>query len=157
MREKFIYWLFKHSQSVYVKFKKQEAWSITRKELMEHPKDSLGYAIGCFLTKNDYQLMPKVENHDVFHVLLNYDTKVQDEVALQFVCFGNGKNSPYSFAALLAGIMLFPEHINYYIRSYRLGKNCNQFYQLEYKKLLHYPLKELRATIFNKQQIFNIQ
>ena len=157
MREKFIYWLFRNTQRIYVKFKNQKAWEITSKELMNYPKDSLGFVLGNFLTKNSFELMPKIENHDVFHVLTGYGTKVQDEIALQYLCFGNGKNSLYSFGSLLVGILLFPDYLNYYIKSYRLGKNCNQFYHFNYKKLLNYSLSEIREIIFNKQQILNIQ
>ena len=157
MRKKFIYWLFKHSQRMYIKFKRKKAWEITSKELLEYPKESFGYHLGKLLEKNEFELLPKVERHDCYHLLTGYGTKVEDEIALQYVCLGNGKKSPYLFGVLLIGTIILPEYFKYYLKSYQLGKKCNQFHHFQYQRLLHFSFQEIRETIFNKQQILQIQ
>lgn len=157
MRKKFIYWLFKHSQRMYIKFKRKKAWEISSKELLEYPKESFGYHLGKLLEKNEFELLPKVERHDCYHLLTGYGTKVEDEIALQYVCLGNGKKSPYLFGVLLIGTIILPAYFMYYLKSYQLGKNCNQFHHLQYQRLLHFSFQEIRETIFNKQQILQIQ
>lgn len=156
MRKKLIHWLFKHSQRIYTRFKKKKAWGITNKDLLKYPKDTFGFHLGNFLQKNGFELLPKVERHDAYHLLTGYGTKVEDEIALQYLCFGNGKRSPYLIGVIIVGTFILPDYIKYYIKSYQLGKNCNQFYHFNYKNLLNYSLLELRETIFNKQQIINI-
>jgi ubiquinone biosynthesis protein Coq4 len=157
MRKKFIHWLFKHSQIIYTKFKKNKPWGITTKQLLEYQKNSFGYNLGSFLQKNGFELLPKVERHDAYHLLTGYGTKVEDEIALQYVCFGNGKRSVYLFGVIIVGTFILPEYINYYLKSYKLGRNSNQFHHFKYQNLLDYSLTELREIIFTKQQILQIQ
>ena len=157
MRKKIIFWLFEHSQRIYIKFKTKKPWGISTEELLTYSKDSFGFHLGELLTKNNFELLPNVERHDCYHLLTNYGTKVEDEIALQYVCFGNGKRSPYLFGVVLIGTIILPEYYNYYIKSYKLGKNCNQFHHFNYKNLLQFSLQEIKESIFNTQQILQIQ
>jgi len=153
MRKKLIIWLFEKSEKKYTKFKKKQPWNITRAQLLEYPDDTLGFALGTFLQANEFELIPKVERHDVYHVLTGYGTEVQDEIALQYLCFGNGKRSPYLFGVTILGTLLLPDYWKYYIESYKLGKSCNPFHQFNYLHLLNYSLDELRTIIFNKEEL----
>ena len=153
MRKKLIIWLFKHSQKIYTKFKRKKSWGISRTELLTYPKETFGYHLGDFLEKNNYELIPKVERHDAYHVLTNYGTTVEDEIALQYVCFGNGKRSPYLIGVILIGTLLLPEYYNYYKSSFSLGKNCNTFHHFKYNRLLSYSMNELQLSIFSTSQI----
>lgn len=157
MREKTLIWLFSHTQKKYLKLKNKKSWNISRKELLEFPKKTLGNELGLFLKKNDFELLPKAERHDAYHVLTGYDTKVKDEIALQYLCLGNGKISPYLMGVILIGTLLLPEYLNYYIQSYKLGKTSNQFHLFDYKDLLNIPLQKLREVIFNKEQLIIIR
>ena len=157
MRKEFIYWLFEHSQRIYIKFKNKNPWDITTDELLTYSKESFGYHLGMLLKTNNFQLLPKVERHDCYHLLTCYGTTVEDEVALQYVCFGNGKRSPYLLDVLFIGTLILPEYCKYYYKSYKLGKNCNQFHHFKYENLLQFPFQETREAIFSKQQILQIQ
>lgn len=157
MRKKFIYWLFEHSQRMYIKFKNKKPWGITSDELLSYPKDSFGYHLGILLKTNNFELLPKVERHECYHLLTGYGTAVEDEIALQYVCFGNGKRSPYLLGVLLIGTLILPEYYKYYIKSYKLGSNCNQFHHFTYQNLLHFPFQEIQEAIFTKQQILQFQ
>ena len=157
MRKKFIYWLFEHSQRIYIQFKKKKPWGITSKELLLFPKETFGFQLGKMLQENGFELIPKVERHDAYHLLTGYGTKVEDEIALQYLCFGNGKRSLYLFSVLLVGTILLPDYYKYYIKSYKLGKNCNQFHHFNYKNILHFSMDEIQGEIFNKQQFLQIK
>ncbi len=153
MREKIILWLFDNTQKIYLKFKNREPWNISTEDLFLYKENSLGYNLGVFLKRNGFQLLPKVERHDVFHVITGIGTKVKDEIALQYLCFGNGKRGAYLYLAILAGIILFPEYISYYFKSYKLGKNSAIFHHFNFKKLLKIDVKKLRTMIFSTQQL----
>ncbi len=153
MRKKIIIWLFEQSQKIYTTFKKKKSWNLSRAMLLNYPKETLGYALGVFLEKNGFELIPKVERHDAYHVLTGYGTNVEDEIALQYVCFGNGKRSPYLFGVILLGTLLLPDYWRYYIKSYQFGKSCNPFHQFDYSKLLHHSLKDLRTIIFSQKEL----
>lgn len=147
MRKEIIVWLFEKSQSIYTKFKKKEPWNITSKELAEYPKKSIGHHLFVFLKENQFELIPKVERHDAYHIVTGYGTKVEDEIALQYLCYGNGKRSMYLFGVVFIGTLLLPDFLKYYLQSYKLGKRCNTFHHFDYKKLLRHDLKDFRSVI----------
>lgn len=153
MRKKLIIWLFKYSQLFYIQFKKKTPWNISKQQLLSYSKETLGYKLGEFLNEHNFELLPKVERHDAYHLITGYGTKVEDEIALQFLCFGNGKRSPYLLGVLCIGSLLLPEYYSYYLKSYQLGKNCNTFHHFNYKNLLNYSFKELQNAIFSKQEL----
>jgi len=156
-RKRLIEWLFEHSQNVYTKlFKSHEAWGIPRLELLTYPTYTFGRHLGEFLNKHGFELIAKVERHDAYHTLTGYGTKVEDEIALQCLCFGNGKRSLYLYGAMILGIIILPDYYNYYYKSYKTGKRANPFHQFDYKKLLHVDMNDFRQAIFSKAQRINV-
>ncbi|MFI1743635.1 Coq4 family protein [Thalassobellus sediminis] len=153
LRKKLIEWLFDKSQKVYTSlFKKHEAWGISKDELLSYNHESLGKHLGLFLDKNNFQLIPKVERHDAYHTITGYGTNVEDEIALQCLCFGNGKRSPYLYGAIILGVIILPDYYKYYYKSYNIGRNANAFHHYDYRKLLKVNIYEFRQIIFSKSQ-----
>lgn len=149
-RKKLIEFLFDKTQKVYTKmFKNHEPWGIYKAELLNYPEDSIGKHLGLFLDKNGFELISKVERHDAYHTITGYSTKVEDEIALQCLCFGNGKRSIYLYGAMILGIILLPDYYKYYYKSYRIGKSSNPFHHYDYKKLLNINIHDFRHSIFS--------
>ena len=138
-------------------FKKHESWKVTKDDLLKFPDESFGRHLGEFLSKNNFELIPKVERHDCYHVLCGYSTAVEDEIALQCLCYGNGKRSPYLYGAIILGVAILPDYYKYYFKSYNIGKAANPFHQFDYKKILKVSIQDLRTAIFSKSQLNNIQ
>ena len=150
-RKQLIIFLFEISQKLYTSiFKSHQPWGITVKDLLAYPKLSFGYHLGQFLSRNDFELIPKVERHDCYHVLTGYGTKVEDEVALQWLCYGNGKRSLYLYGSMLLGTVILPDYYKYYLDSYHIGKQANTFHYLNYQKLLKVNFEDFRMMIFSK-------
>jgi|GEM_PF-78730 len=153
-RKQLIEWLFEHSKRIYTGlFKNHKPWRITREDLLAYPKLSFGKQLGLFLKKHDFQLIAKVERHDAYHTLTGFSTQVEDEIALQWFCFGNGKRSLYLYGAIILGTVILPDYWSYYKASHKLGKSANPFHQLKYEKLLRVNLNDLRTTFFSKSQL----
>ncbi len=147
MRAFFIETLYEWTKKPYQKwFKKDLPWNLSVKELIQYPKESLGFHLGCFLLRHDFSPQPKLENHDVFHVLTNTGITVYEEIAMQYYLFGNGKRSAYLLFVLLIGTALYPDKIKFFIHAYRKGKKALPFYQLAYQKLLYQSLSSLQKT-----------
>ncbi|MEP2936997.1 MAG: Coq4 family protein [Gilvibacter sp.] len=159
MRKKLVAKLFELSQGFYVRYFKQkkQAWGYTRASLLDFPKGTLGHEMGLFLESNGFEVIDKVERHDAYHVLLGFNTRAQDEVALQYLCFGNGKRSKYLFAVIALGSLILPEYIAYYYNCYKMGKQLNCFHSFDYKLLLNQPLDQLRAAICTSTQEHQIK
>lgn len=134
-------------------FKHHKAWGINTEELLTYPETSFGRHLGEFLDQNNFELIAKVERHDAYHTLTGYGTKVEDEIALQCLCFGNGKRSIYLYGAMILGIIILPDYYKYYYRSYCIGKASNPFHHYDYKKLLHINIDDFREAIFTRSQL----
>jgi len=111
MRALILETIYEWSKKPYQKwFKKNTAWNISTKKLMQYPQESLGFYLGCFLLKYNFEPQPRLENHDVFHVLTNIGTSVPEEVAMQYYLLGNGKRSMYLLSVIFLGTLLYPDN-----------------------------------------------
>lgn len=154
IRETLLVWLYEHSKTIYATyFKQNEPWQEDRDSLLAYPAGTLGHALGCFLTKNGFTMEAKLESHDVFHTIIGFDTKIEDELAMQYFLLGNGKRSLYMFMVLIPGSLLFPEHWLYFKKSHQNGKITPPFYHWDFYKLLNTPLQEIRQILFTNQLI----
>ncbi|AOW21747.1 Coq4 family protein [Urechidicola croceus] len=151
-RKKIVEWLFYTSEKIYTKyFKKNAPWGITKKDLLQLPENSFGNSLGKFLEKHNFDLIPKVERHDAYHIITGFGTNAEDEIALQYLCFGNGKRSKYLFAVIIIGTIIIPDYFKYYIKSYIIGTEVNTFHNFNYKKLLLQPTEHLKSALFTDE------
>jgi len=157
MRKQLIIWMFEHSQRIYTTlFKNHESWKITKSELLKLPEPTFGRHLGEFLKRHNFDLIPKVERHDCYHVLCGYSIKVEDEIALQCLCYGNGKRSPYLYGAIILGVAILPDYYKYYYKSFKIGKAANAFHHFDYQELLTTSISDFRAAMFPKHKLLNL-
>ena len=138
--------LYEWSLAPYQSLKSKTAWDVGIDDLLQFPKNTLGYDIGHFLSINSFDLQQKLESHDVFHVLTGTGITVPEEISMQFYLFGNGKRSPYLFTVILIGGLLYLDYSKLFYRTYKRGKSALRFYQLDFYKLLHQPLEKIKST-----------
>jgi hypothetical protein len=151
MKDIIIEQMYELSKKPYQKlFKNNKPWLITKQELLTMQQETLGFHLGCFLLKHNFSIQPQLEEHDVFHVLTNTNVSVQNEIAMQYYLFGNGKRSLYLFMVMISGLCFYPFSFKYFIKELKRGQQAHQFYQLNFEKLLHNPLKDI-------QNAFNIK
>jgi len=154
IRKKLITWLFNRSEKIYTTyFKKSQPWGLTRDDLLRQPDGSLGHRLGLFLLEHNFELLPKVERHDVYHIITGYGTAVEDEIAQQYLCLGNGKRSLYLIGVISIGTILLPEYTRYYYDSYQKGKQAAPFHHYQYQSLLHTNFDTFRNAIFSSQNL----
>ncbi|WP_130734603.1 hypothetical protein [Flavobacterium sp. J27] len=147
MKDKFIEKMYELSKKPYQKwFKKNRPWNTTSDELIAHPKASLGYELGNFLLRYNFEIQEKLEDHDVIHVLTNTGVSVVEEIGMQYFLLGNGKKSLYLFLVITTGLLFYPKQINYYLNQYEKGKKAHRFYDLDFYKMLSIPVHTLRTT-----------
>lgn len=144
MRHHLLTWLFELTAAPYAALKRDRVpWDLTPVELQRFPAGSLGRALGEDLERKGFVLMPRLEVHDVCHLLTGVDIDVPGEIALQFLLFGNGKRSLYLFGVLFLGTLLFPEHLHTFLAARRRGQALAPFYDVDYRPLLARPLVEV--------------
>jgi len=146
-RELILETLYEWSKIPYQKFiKKSDPWKITVTDLLKFPKESLGNHLALFLVKNSFEIQPKLEDHDVFHVLTNTGVTVPEEISMQYFLLGNGKRSLYQASVIVLGTFLFPDYIKSFISAYKRGKSTYTFHQLNFLKMLHQPMEKIKST-----------
>lgn len=135
----------------YYKFKKKKAWGISTAQLLQMPKNTFGHHLGLLLHSNCFELIPKVERHDAYHLVTGFSTPVKDEIALQYTCFANGKRIPYLLGVLTLGTLLLPDHLTYYRKAYQYGRALYSFHQYDYKTILPLDFKHFKTLVMNKK------
>ena len=133
----------------YVRIFKQrkKAWGLSNEQLLQFPTGSLGKELGYFLSQNDITLIPKLEDHDVMHVLLELETTVEDEAVMQFILLGNGKHTLFCIGTAALCWVLLPEFRKRLKNAYRRGKKMRKFHHWKFQFLLKEPLSLIRAMI----------
>lgn len=127
-------------------FKNGQPWNVNVSDFINLPEESLGFHLGCFLLKHNFEPQAKLEEHDIYHVLTNTGILVTDEINMQFYLLGNGKKSPFVFMVIATGLLFYPFRIKTYIESYKKGKQAHQFYHLDFLKMLPIPLENIKST-----------
>jgi ubiquinone biosynthesis protein Coq4 len=137
--------LFQLSEKPYAWLKSCEPWGLSAEALQRLPEGTLGRVMGLYLASKGFELLPKLERHDFYHLLTDTPTDVPHEVALQYLMLGNGKRSPYLFAVILLGTLVLPEQARLFLASYRRGAALRSFHELDFRALLTAPYAEVRA------------
>lgn len=133
-----------------IMFKKSAVWDLSLEDYLNNPKTSLGFHLGSFLVKSNFNIQPQLEEHDVYHVLTNTGITVVDEIDMQFYLLGNGKRTPFVFIVIMTGLIFHPNHLKRFLSSYKKGKQAHRFYDLDFSKMLAIPIQTIQ-TAFNIQ------
>ncbi len=161
LRARLIHWLVETTKPYYIRWFKKglqarltigQGWDVTKEQLTQYPSDTLGFQLAAFLKKENLSLMPLLEEHDVMHVLLEYEPTIVDEINMQFFLVGNGKRSLYAYGTAIIGAFLMPEHWGQYRRAYRRGQLALNFSKWDFQYLLKERTDDLRNLIFKKEQ-----
>ncbi len=152
LRLKFLLFMYQVSQKHYrlIFKRKKRKWVFTEEQLLLFKDDSLGKTLGEFYKKHGFRMIPQMENHDVYHLISEYSTSMIDEIAMQYLLFGNGKRSAYLLGVLLLGTVVFPEYFSQYKKAFIKGKNMRRFYHLDFESLLQQNFQQFKDFIEQK-------
>ncbi len=147
MRALLLETLYEWSKVPYQKYiKKDGAWNLSITDLLQYPETSLGFHLGCFLLKHSFEIQPKLESHDVYHVLTGTGISVPEEVSMQYYLWSNGKRSLYLYAVVVIGTLLYPDELRRFQKAFQRGRRALAFHQLNFLKLLDQPIQKLKTT-----------
>ena len=132
--------------------RKRRPWNVTMDSLKAMPAGSLGNDLYLFLKKNNLQIMPKAEFHDVYHVLFNFETCIRDEACIQFVPLGNGRYSLPYIACTIVSVLFYPEFWGDFYKAFAMGRRANKFHNWNFESLLNHHTQDIRRMIFDIDQ-----
>jgi ubiquinone biosynthesis protein Coq4 len=129
---------------------RNKSWHLTKADLRQYPDGSLGRGLAEFLDQNNFDILPFLETHDVYHVLLGYKPTIVDEARLYFWLLGNGKRSVEVFSTVLSGFVFLPDYWSDLMQHYRRGKACRNIAKWDFQFLMREDVDILRGVIFKK-------
>ena len=135
-------------------YKKRKPWNLRTEDLIQYPAGSLGNKLGNFLRDEQLQPIPRIERHDAFHLLFDFTTQIQDEVAIQYFLIGNGKISPFPIITSIFAALILPEWWDYFIQQFRKGMKARNIANWNFKELLHDDFNDLKKIV-NHQPVHN--
>lgn len=153
LRVKFLLFVYDKTQKLYRTYfkKKKRQWQFNEKQLLEFHKDSLGRKLGEFYKKYGFSMIPKMENHDVHHLITGIGTQFEEEIAMQYLLLGNGKLNAHLLAAIVLGTMILPEYSKMYMNAYRKGQSMRKFHHLNFEELLWQNFEHVKDFIQQKE------
>ncbi len=128
---------------------KNKKWKYTKAQLLQFPEATLGKDVGVFLETNNFDFIPFLETHDVYHVLFGYKTTISDESRLYFFLLGTGKYSLEVLGTVAVSLILLPELIFDFEKHYERGKNCVRIRKRRFQNELYTPTEKIRKQIFS--------
>ena len=107
------------------------------------PSNTIGNDIAKMLDENNLKLIPKSEDHDLKHLILEYGMATQDEIKMQAYLLGNGSRKLTCVLFLLSGI-LFPSLWKEYYQEYKKGKKSPSILKLSLEDCMKLQTNDMR-------------
>ncbi len=113
------------------------------------PPNTVGYHLHLLLEQHGYKLIPGFSNHDLKHLVLEYDMNLKDEVLMQAYLLGNGN---WSWACLMFfGLVLFMPGIWKQVpKHFVQGRRSPSIVGLYMVDCVRFPLSEVREAFGRK-------
>jgi hypothetical protein len=104
---------------------------------------TVGREIAEMLDEKGYRLIPKFENHDLKHIVLDYEMTMRDEIRMQAYLVGNGNRTVPCLIFLSLGLF-YPSIWGELGAEYRLGKKTNPIHLLTLNNCMGKSLAEIK-------------
>jgi hypothetical protein len=104
---------------------------------------TVGKEVATMLDNKGYRLIPKFENHDLKHIVLDYEMTMKDEIKMQAYLIGNGNKTLPCLIFLSLGIF-YPSIWKNLIHEYKQGKNTESIHYLTLEDCEKKSLKEIK-------------
>jgi hypothetical protein len=114
---------------------------------LNYPEETIGYQVSACLVKNNLDIIPNYENHDLKHIILGCGMTPEDEIRLQAFMFGNGNHSFPCIFLLVFGMILLPDMWSNFYHEYQKGKNSIPISSWNFEELALLNLKETQKKI----------
>jgi Coenzyme Q (ubiquinone) biosynthesis protein Coq4 len=131
---------------------RNRAWKLTKDHLSLFPKGSLGRDLSEFMESHNFDMLPYLETHDIYHVLLGYKPDIVDEARLYFFLLGNGKYSLEVLATVWVSLWLLPDYWGDLYNHFQRGADSHSIAKWDFRYLMHEDTQILRGIIFQQHE-----
>lgn len=104
---------------------------------------TVGREVAEMLDSKQYRLIPKFENHDLKHIVLEYEMTMEDEIKMQAYLIGNG-NLTFPCLMFLSLGIFYPKTWKELLREYQNGKDSKSIHFLTLDDCMEKQLKDIK-------------
>jgi hypothetical protein len=139
-------WAIRESVPPLNRLRRPQSWP-SLAALRSYPPGSLGRETAAFLDERRLAFLPRYENHDAIHLILQYETSARGELELQAFMWGNGASSCAGRGLFLWGALMLPEHVPAMRDAFARGRRARPIQDKRLPLRLRDPLAALRREI----------
>jgi hypothetical protein len=110
---------------------------------------TVGHEIAKMLDSKKYRLIPKFENHDLKHIILDYEMTMKDEIRMQAYLVGNGNYTLPCLFFLSLGLF-YPTIWKDLPTEFKKGKKANSIHFLTLDNCMDKSLTEVKKLYGRK-------
>ncbi|TDW49080.1 hypothetical protein EV144_103606 [Flavobacterium sp. 270] len=104
---------------------------------------TVGREVAKMLDSKQYRLIPKFENHDLKHIVLEYEMTMKDEIRMQAYLIGNGNLTLPCLLFFSLGIF-YPTIWKDLFKEYQNGKFTKSIHFLTLNDCMELQLKDIK-------------
>jgi len=139
-RWQFIDWLSLKATNLSDRLLKDRPWEYTLEDCSKMDQNSLGHSLYNYFSENNLIFKPKLIRHNMKHILLGYDMKIEDELRLHAFLIGNKSYNLLGIVYLITCTLFVPEIIFKLRLEFKKGKTVTI---LKHVKLQNYATHDL--------------
>ena len=111
---------------------------------------TVGREVANMLDSREYRLIPKFENHDLKHIILDYEMTMQDEIRMQAYLVGNG-NLTFPCLIFLSLGLFYPKIWKDLPEEFRQGQVSKSIHNLTLDNCMDRQLNEVKKEYGRKK------
>ncbi|TDO95652.1 hypothetical protein [Flavobacterium sp. 245] len=114
---------------------------------------TVGREVAEMLDSKQYRLIPKFENHDLKHIVLEYEMSMKDEIRMQAYLIGNGN---FTFPCLIFFSLgtFYPSIWKDLLNEYKQGKTTKSIHFLTLDDCMELKLIDIKNE-YGRRKITN--
>lgn len=105
---------------------------------------TVGREVAEMLDNKKYRLIPKFENHDLKHIILDYEMTMKDEIKMQAYLIGNG-NLTFPCLIFFSLGVFYPIIWKDLLKEYQIGKVSKSIHFLTLDNCMELQLKDVKS------------
>lgn len=110
---------------------------------------TVGREVANMFDSKRYRLIPKFENHDLKHIILDYEMTMKDEIRMQAYLIGNG-NLTFPCLIFFSLGVFYPVIWKDLLKEYQTGKASKSIHFLTLDNCMELQLKDVKSEYGRK-------
>ena len=110
---------------------------------------TVGREVAEMLDNKKYRLIPKFENHDLKHIILDYEMTMKDEIRMQAYLIGND-NLTFPCLIFFSLGVFYPVIWKDLLKEYQTGKVSKSIHFLTLDNCMELQLKDIKSEYGRK-------